>query len=33
MNHEKKLSNYLMIVIKLDLRLTIDQFMTKSLKY
>ena len=33
MNPEKKLSNCLMIILKLRLRLNINQFMEKDLKY
>ena len=33
MNHEKKLSNCLMIILKLYLWLNIDQFMEKDAKY
>ena len=33
MNHEKKLSNCLMIILKFALKFSIDQFIEKDLKY
>ena len=33
MNQEKKLSNCIMIMLKLDLKLSTDQNMEKGLKY